>query len=60
MKINYFCPCLVKCIFEKLNKKVIELSMKKKDEIFPSQQDVKDFDKIINDTAKKIINTKCD
>jgi hypothetical protein len=60
MKIKYYCPCIVKCIAEKLNLRIIQFTMSKKDEIFPSQQDVKEFDKIINDTAKKIINTKCD
>jgi hypothetical protein len=32
----------------------------KSGESSPSQEDVKKFDKIVNLTAKKIINTKCD
>jgi len=60
MKIKYFCPCLVKCIAQKLNKKIFELTMKQKDEIYPSQEDIKKFDSKINKTIKNIINTKCD
>jgi len=59
MKIKYYCPNIVRCIADKLKIRIFELNIKSGGE-GPSQEDIKKFDKIINDTAKKIINTKCD
>jgi len=59
MKINYYCPNIVRCIADKLKIRIFEVNMKSSDSC-PSQEDVKNFDKIVSLTAKKIINTNND
>jgi hypothetical protein len=47
MKIVYYCPCIVKCIAQKYNIKILTLTIKQKLELAPTQIDVKKIDKKI-------------
>lgn len=58
MKIIYYCPCIVQCIAQRFNIRLITFSMKQKVEEAPTQLDIKKIDKKIKNFLTK--DNKCD